>query len=702
MYAAYPNELPRLIGGVVVDAALFQKPNKQEAERFKKVWDTYKTLCWWKVLTLDLNAIPNLPEGVPGAIPAYGRSLAPPTESELFINGQRMVLARWPNHGELFIEALDLSRTKGWEPPYDIWAQGSQDHVWNGVITSVGYPIDKAKLPNKGFFFFNVLEEMDAAGECYIDRTSRRLHINPPDQFSTNSEVLLSTLTEPVIAVRGASFVSFRGLQVEASRGDGIVIDGGDHCMVSQCVVRNVGRDGISITGEFHSVLESTVHDTGANGIRVAGGDLATGKHSGHLVSGCEVMRPARRSGRVGNLGWAITLEGVGHTISHNEIHDTPSSTVKLAGYHNIYEFNEFHDVIEEVNDAAAIYGGSKPTWGTCGNIVRYNYFHDIQGVPGHGFALLYADCDSTLGIAFGNVFVGMRTASGFGAGVSINGGRGNHLLNNLFINVDRPFLIGGNTGRGSDKPSESEIWMVRPYLEMVAGNPAFFKYPHSQEPAGVPREKWDEELTLPKYNVVTGNAFIGCGEVVFHENVLKHGTVANNRAYASPADAGFVDARRRDYALRDDSPVFTDIPGFQPIPFRQMGRAGGFDPLAMEVEDFDMSGGEFIPWVEDGIPCGKCVGATGAARKQFRGESGTYDITIRYKVARGGSATLALHMGDRPLGHWTLDKDNDAWHTEVVRGIKLNQWDELRVEYQGDGNKAVCVDSLRLQPARR
>lgn len=204
---------------------------------------------------------------------------------------------------------------------------------------------------------------MDAAGEYYIDRASLRLHLNPPAQFSAKSEVLLSTLTEPVITMQGASFVTLRGLTVEASRGDGIVIDGGDHSVVSQCVVRNLGRDGIRIKGEYHSVLETTVHDTGANGICLAGGDLSTGKHSGHLIAGCEVMRPSRRLGRCAQpYSWAIKVDGVGHTFSHNEIHDCLRSAVQMGGYHNVYEFNKFYDVVKEVNDQAAIYGVSSPT----------------------------------------------------------------------------------------------------------------------------------------------------------------------------------------------------------------------------------------------------------------------------------------------------------------------------------------------------
>ncbi len=46
------------------------------------------------------------------------------------------------------------------------------------------------------------------------------------------------------------------------------------------------------------------------------------------------------------------------------------------SGNENIIEFNEIYNVVLETNDAGAIYSGRDPSMQ--GNVIRYNYFHDI------------------------------------------------------------------------------------------------------------------------------------------------------------------------------------------------------------------------------------------------------------------------------------------------------------------------------------
>ena len=683
-YAAIPGELPRLIGAAVLDGKTFARVNgTPDAERFAPA-------SRWRIWKCDL---PKFTSSAPGPMMNFDQwgIRVTPSESELFMNGQRMILCRWPNHGDLFTEALDLKRTTKWKAPQEIWVQGSEKWVWNGVTKKVSYPVVWSELPDKGFHFFNVPEELDMAAEYYIDRVRRQLFVLPPASSPKDvKEILLSTLTDPVIVLRNAAHITLRGLSIEAARGDGVLVEGGHHDTIWDCTVANVGRNGIRVEGDHHTLLDCTIRDVGANGVSLSGGDPATGRHSGHLMAGCEVLRPGRRTGR--SYAWAISMAGVGHKFSHNEVHDCIRSAVEMRGYHHIFEYNEFYDVVQEVNDQAAIYGGSGPTWGTCGSIYRHNYFHDIHGVPGCLTAAIYADCDATAGFIFGNLFAGMRSAGGNSIGVLANGGRMNQVVGNLFVNIDRPVQI----DRGSNKPSESEAWMVRPYLEMVAGNPLFEKYPHSQEPAVVPKEQWDEELTRPKYNVVSGNAFVDCGELLLGKEATEFGTVTGNHEYPSVSAAGLERGALRDYTLGERSTVFRDLPGFSGIPFHDMGRLGRFDPLILEFEDFDMSGGNCIPAMEDGILCGKSAKGAGSGRMEFRGSSGTYDIAIRYKDARNGHAGLALYAAGKALGSWVLDQDDGGWHERVFRDVKLQAGDELRVDCRADGADGACVDWVR------
>jgi len=361
-----------------------------------------------------------------------------------------------------------------------------------------------------------------------------------------------------------------------------------------------------------------------------------------------------------------------------------------MNGYHNIYEYNELYEFSKEVNDQAAIYGGSRPAWGTLGSVFRHNYFHDARGVPGHSYAALYADCDTTMGSVYGNVFANLRSPGGGGTGILLNGGRLNHVIGNLFANIDRPIRV----GRGSNKPSQGEPWLVKPYLKLIAGNPLFQKYPHSQEPARVPKAEWDEQLTRPLYNTIASNVFYNSGSMSLLASRMtakqiaearKTWTVSMNRTCAEGQSIGFQDARRRDYTLLEGSLVFRDVPGFPAIPFRRMGRAGRLDPLAVEFEDFDMSGGGFIPAVEDGIACGECVLESGAGRKEFRGSAGTYDITLRYKDARDGKASLSLAVVGEVRDSWRLDQNNDKWRVRTAGRALLKPGDEVRIDAHRD-----------------
>ena len=50
------------------------------------------------------------------------------------------------------------------------------------------------------------------------------------------------------------------------------------------------------------------------------------------------------------------------------------------------------------------------------------------------------------------------------------------------------------------------------------------------------------------------------------------HGPATQRNNYITNSDPGFADFANGDFTLRYDSPAFSKIEGFQPVPFRQMG----------------------------------------------------------------------------------------------------------------------------------
>lgn len=59
-------------------------------------------------------------------------------------------------------------------------------------------------------------------------------------------------------------------------------------------------------------------------------------------------------------------------------------------GNDHLMEYNEINDVCYESNDAGAIYAGRN--WRMRGNVIRYNYLHDISGFEGKGCVGVYLD----------------------------------------------------------------------------------------------------------------------------------------------------------------------------------------------------------------------------------------------------------------------------------------------------------------------
>ncbi len=81
------------------------------------------------------------------------------------------------------------------------------------------------------------------------------------------------------------------------------------------------------------------------------------------------------------------------------------------------------------MSDAGALYAGRD--WGSHGNVVRFNFIHDIRSglyENGEVHGVYLDDCDSGH-LVFGNIFYRIQ-----GMGVLIGGGRDNRIENNIFF----------------------------------------------------------------------------------------------------------------------------------------------------------------------------------------------------------------------------------------------------------------------------
>ncbi len=613
VWRGFKTEAPRLLGGRALDG--FQ-PVSDPA-----ILTRLDERARGQVVQVDLRAL-----GIRDFGEMQSRGFGRPTtpaHCELFFEGKPMTLARWPNEGEFaqiagfpdasgqgdehggkigkledgFTYAGD--RPQRWKDTSDLWVHGYWAYDWaNSYERVTALDLEQRLVKTappygqygfrKGqrFYFLNVLEEIDQPGEWFLDRRTGVLYFWPPVAADVSPrqtsdaparraltsgatpEVLLSLLDQPLLKLTGVSHVTFRGLVLEATRGNAAEIYGGASNLIAGCVIRNIGDYGVKIAGGTgHGVSGCDLFDTGDGGVEMSGGDRQTLTPGGHFVEDCHFARQGRWSKCYVP---AIHMLGVGQRASHNLIHDHPHCAILFGGNDHLIEFNEIHHIALETGDVGAIYTGRDYTYR--GNRIRFNFIHHTGGVGMGSMGVYMDDCVSGTEV-FGNLFYKVHWA------MFIGGGRDHRVENNVFVDCDPAVRM---DGRGLD---QSPVWfnMVNDYMrKRLADMPAALyreRYPAirtldaSYGPPGGPAITGDAFKGVPPDgNVVARNVCAGkwleagwhATEAMLHlENNL---TNAASSFVRMPGD----DAKPGDFALQADSPAWKL--GFARIPAEQIG----------------------------------------------------------------------------------------------------------------------------------
>lgn len=507
---------------------------------------------------------------------------------ELFVGGRRMPLSKYPNEGCMTMKRVlfngggqsekgrwgdkNLKQSANGPGVFeyrddrharwidaakrgDVWFKGYWRCVWQNEAVRVA-EIDVTKrtvtlakaVPGgigskyfrpegdgkEKYWLLNLLEEVDRPGEWCMDFHSGKLFFFPPDGWE-KSEILLADNDAPVVRIANATNIVLRGLTIEGSLDHGILIQGGASNLIAGCTVRNVARYGVKVDGGFrHTVQSSDIQDTGAGGVWLGGGDETSSPRvaAGHRVVNCHihhfgrielVYAPGINSGFTGGGGGGHHV-AVGMDIEHNLIHDGPHAGVLYGSWDSTFAFNDVSEYCQLSNDMGAFYCYDK--FERSGNHrLFYNFIHDTAQGDGIYFDCDHRDCD-----VFGNVAYLCSTGKWGTAFLYKTGSEAEHpqpisCSNNIAIRAACGFNF------------------ITPRPSHIANNVA------------VNCEKsfaWQE---------VRNGKFIRADASL---------AAQTNMTYA--ADPGFVNEAARNFALRHDSKVLNDLPGFREIPFDKIG----------------------------------------------------------------------------------------------------------------------------------
>ena len=591
VFRAAPGADVRLSGGTAIPAGA-AKPVADKA-----VLDRLLPEVQGQVLEIDLKSLGIADFGEIG--PRGFRRPYIPAPLELFVDDEPLTLAQWPNPGKpgepvgkiidkgpktRYGEKPDrggifefkTDRPARWTQAKDIWITGLFENGYaDNTVQVKAFDLAKKTLttvqphmygfssgrPWNRWTALNLLEEIDLPGEYMADKASGKLYFLPPNgKDIAKCRLEVSRLSEPMVAIEGATGVVFDGIIFENARGMGIYIERGANNRIQNGALRNLGMVAACIgkgiepdtlyrhactgqpvsralgswhehiyenaalnrdAGTGHGIVNCRIHNIGEGAISLGGGDRKTLVPAGNFVENCDIHHFNRwdRTYR-----GAVNIDGVGNRISHCKIHEAPGLALYLHGNDHVIEYNEVFHAMTDGDDMGVFYMGRDPS--ERGNIIRYNYFHD-SATAHSTFGLYFDDFGGDSTKIHGNVF---RRIGNAGT-IFLNGGSDFTIENNIFIDCGKPVRPRGGVGLKSELFKERLAvvgYDKAPWTEKYPGFADYFKKPH------------------PGNNQIRNNLMV------------------------KGNDPRFVDAANDNFALKPDAD--TGIPGFEPIPFEKIG----------------------------------------------------------------------------------------------------------------------------------
>jgi parallel beta-helix repeat protein len=247
-----------------------------------------------------------------------------------------------------------------------------------------------------GYYLDNKKEFLDANNESYWSPGEKKVYFISSG-FTENSELRGSVDNKGIVIAEGVSHIHIGDLIIDGFIEYGILSKGNNkHILVADCVVRNIVQMGFHAeTGcDYINLANNEFHDIYGTGIRLKAPGYSTiinnkvekvGLVPGYGVDGI--------NGAIGISIENIPVLGLppdqltnNNLIQQNYVDSTGYMSVRMDGYHNVFEKNIVKNGLLTMNDGGLIhtYGedtrdGINLTY-THSNIIRDNIFMNCYG----------------------------------------------------------------------------------------------------------------------------------------------------------------------------------------------------------------------------------------------------------------------------------------------------------------------------------
>ena len=237
---------------------------------------------------------------------------------QLFINGKKQILARYPNYNESgghwqghARDAIAPNRVKSWQNPEGAIVNAMHEGEWGGfhyiikkvnddgsVELSGGHQNNRpSKMHEKYRMVENVFEELDSPNEWFLDKEKNELYYWPDKMTNLNETQVEGVGSKHLIEIIGSENnpvknISISGIGFEHTRrtimeqyepllrsdwniyrGGAIFIEGSENINIEDCEFSNLGGNVIFVSNYNRNVKISGnhIHDNGASAISFVG-----------------------------------------------------------------------------------------------------------------------------------------------------------------------------------------------------------------------------------------------------------------------------------------------------------------------------------------------------------------------------------------------------------------------------------------------
>jgi hypothetical protein len=290
IYQAYQNEKPVLSGGSALHGLK---------------WTPYRNGIMQTAVPADLNT------------------------DQLFVNGERQILARYPNydpnqlifHGSA-ADAISPERVATWSDPAGGFLHAMHPALWGDfsylitgktadgkLMLEGGWQNNRPSGPETQFggepagihrtyrFVENIFEELDAPGEWFLNTKTHILYFYPPSGMDLSNATVETVQLKNLVSFVGneknpVKFVSLKGITFRQSlrtfmetreplvrsdwaiyRGGALFFNGAEDCSIQDCFLDQLGGNAIFLSDYNRRIIIEGCHISraGANGIAFVG-----------------------------------------------------------------------------------------------------------------------------------------------------------------------------------------------------------------------------------------------------------------------------------------------------------------------------------------------------------------------------------------------------------------------------------------------